>query len=149
MTRLELRGRFFAFPCAVVTPYGSPKAAVTISVSRYSVTSCSLPPARRKTKQYLLLYGFPSVVVLLPRASTTTKSSSAIKRCAVVLILPAILERSTPNNSPSTTCLPIYVLDHFVVPVSVQRKPSSMLSTRGWELPFDSSAKMYCMSCLF
>jgi hypothetical protein len=32
-----------------------PKALVTSSVSRYSVTSCTLPLARRKTWQYVLL----------------------------------------------------------------------------------------------
>jgi hypothetical protein len=55
----------------------SPSTAVASSVSIYSVISLSLPSPKRITKQYALLYGRPSFVVLLPRASTTTKSPSA------------------------------------------------------------------------
>src|SRR5262245_1471962 len=49
-----------------------PSAAVTSSVSRYSVSSSSLPPATRQTQQYVLLYGVLDLVVTRPRHSTTT-----------------------------------------------------------------------------
>src|SRR4029077_4748398 len=72
-----------------------------------------------------------------------------MKRCAVVRILSPILERNVPKSSVRTACCPSYVLDHFVVPVTVQRKSSAMLATKGSELPFDSSSKIWCTSCLF
>src|SRR5262245_31746538 len=49
-----------------------PNAAVTSSVSIYSVSSQSLPSAMRQTQQYVLLYGAPALVVTRPRHSTTT-----------------------------------------------------------------------------
>src|SRR5262245_50915351 len=48
-----------------------------------------------------------------------------------------------------TASLPRYVLDHFVEPMMVQQMSSDRLSTKGLPLPFDSSEKMFCMSCLF
>ena len=49
----------------LLMPY-LPNADVTNSVSRYSVTSCTLPLTMRKTWQYVLLYDFPALVVALP-----------------------------------------------------------------------------------
>src|SRR5262245_56231263 len=46
--------------------------AVTSSVSMYSRISRSLPPPKRHTQQYLLLYALPSGVAFWPRDSTTT-----------------------------------------------------------------------------
>src|SRR5262245_29873473 len=48
-----------------------------------------------------------------------------------------------------TASFPRYVPDHLVEPVMVQQKSSARLSTKGLPLPFDSSEKMLCMSCLF
>src|ERR1700739_1115430 len=72
-----------------------------------------------------------------------------MNRCAGVLILPLIRACSGPNNSTSTDCFPSFVLDHFVLPVTVQRKSSAMLATKGSELPFDSSSKIFRITSLF
>lgn len=97
----------------------------------------------------LILADEPNFVMLLPRASTTTKSSSAIKRCGMVLTLPSMRSRNTPKSSWMTACLPSSVRAHVPVPATVQRKSSAIAATNGRALPCASSAKICCSSCLF
>src|SRR5258708_31568613 len=72
-----------------------------------------------------------------------------MKREASTRIGGARVARKPPNSSSITARLPAYFLDHCVVPVIVQLKSSAMLSTKGREFPFASSAKMCCISSLF
>src|SRR5258708_3570695 len=72
-----------------------------------------------------------------------------MKRIASTTIGGASVARKPPNNSSITVRLPAYFLDHCVVPVIVQMKSSAIFSTKGCEFPFESSAKMCCISFLF
>src|SRR6185437_603389 len=72
-----------------------------------------------------------------------------MKRSGMVVIRPSMRSDNRPNKSRSTVDFPAYVLDHFVVPVTVQLKSSAMASTNGLGLPLASSEKICSSSFLF
>src|SRR5262245_17029268 len=85
---------------------GACSAEAISCVSAYSVSSRTRPSTRRNTQQYSLWYLTPSTVEFLPRPSTTTRSSSAMYRCAEMMVRPRSCSDIGRRRSSSTDCLP-------------------------------------------
>jgi hypothetical protein len=140
MPRRHRAGLFRAIGCSHEgnrsLALGPDVARVTSSVSDTPSLSCSLPPLTRRPKQYLLIVGFSFLVYWLPCASNTTTSSSAIfkARCSCCKIA----------GNHGATIAQIFCLRHLLslislgpmrlVPVTVQRNHSAILSTMVWGL---------------